>query len=242
MAEWCWRKQWFFFFPAFSLSSISVLASSLFFLPFYSLFCFYFSSIYQQCSTLSVVAPWWCCYSRWFTVVASQWQMTVRDGFSPVHFCYSCYSPGFLSSFFFSVFVLSLSGLKINLSLSVFLFFPLSSLVLSSSFFYFLPCLCSSLLLSPKISLPLPRSLLCFSTLVSLPLSLVSSLLSMFCFFSSFLPSLLSLYFSLCFFFQSLSFILNLLSNHPSLVFSLYPSQNLPPLPLFFLSSASQYL
>ena len=100
MAEWCWRKQWFFFFPAFSLSSISVLASSLFFLPFYSLFCFYFSSIYQQCSTLSVVAPWWCCYSRWFTVVASQWQMTVRDGFSPVHFCYSCYSPDFLSLFF----------------------------------------------------------------------------------------------------------------------------------------------
>jgi len=89
-----------FFFPAFSLSSISVLASSLFVLPFYSLFCFYFSSIYQQCSTLSVVAPWRCCYSRWFTVVASQWQMTVRDGFSPVHFCHSCYSPAFLSLFF----------------------------------------------------------------------------------------------------------------------------------------------
>jgi hypothetical protein len=63
-----------------------------------------------------------------------------------------------------------------------------------------------------------------------------------FVFFSSFLPSLLSLYFSLYFFFQSLSFILNLLSIHPSLIFSLYPSQNLPPLPFFSLSSASQYL
>ena len=136
MAEWCWRKQWFFFFPAFSLSSISVLASSLFFLPFYSLFCFYFSSIYQQCSTLSVVAPWWCCYSRWFTVVASQWQMTVRDGFSPVHFWYSCYSPGVLSSFFFFCFC-SLSFWFKNQSLPL-CFFVLPPFLFGSFFFFFL--------------------------------------------------------------------------------------------------------
>jgi len=129
------------------------------------------------------VAPWRCCYSRWFMVVASQWQTTVCDGFSPVHFCYSCYSPGFLS-FFFSVFVLSLSSLKNNLPSLFFLFFPLSFLVLSFLFFFFnfLPCLCSSLFLSPKISLPLLRSLLCFSTLVSLPLGLVSSLYVLFVF------------------------------------------------------------
>jgi len=71
----------------------------------FSLFCLYCSSLYQQCSPLSVVASWRCFCSRWFTVADSRWQTTVRGGFSPVLFCYS---PSFLSPSF-SVFILSLS-------------------------------------------------------------------------------------------------------------------------------------
>jgi hypothetical protein len=56
VAEWRWGRRCFFF-SAFSLSFVSTLP--LFFLL--SLFCFCFSSLYQQCSPLSAVASWQCC-------------------------------------------------------------------------------------------------------------------------------------------------------------------------------------